>query len=1125
MPDEQSMPLYKEYFHKHTYDDIKYRNLPLNFKIRYEEAFGYFRDGVYTQTKKGRLRDYRTPWILLEDTPDNARRFAWVFYNFNIYTTLNYYRENQVTKECFVDLAFDFDAPELRDAWRDTMRMSEFLQTKQVPYHLFFSGKKGFHIVIGYQVFNQEYQENNHLINKEMAKLMIQETGPLPTMDMAIYSSRRQLRLANSKHSGSGLFKVPITLDELATGPELILKLAQKRRGDFILPEINSQNEYLHNIYLQAKQNLARLPKYDVPEVDLSVLGGSYPPCIDECLKVGIVDTKKANRNETTMLLASFFKGQGMDMRNAQDKLVAHALGVLRRFSESSNQEIINSTKSCVASVYRSTKYYFNCHFARDKFKLRCDDTCRLYPKYKDIRCSRKLHYIKVEQSEPQPTYTVEEIREGICQQIDNYLADPQGRILLIKVPAGVGKTITTIQHLTFGKRRIFWVAGRKDLFSNIPEDLQFKWIQILGRHSGVYTEQGEELMPPNCQHAKVAHVLGNKNHNITERLCKRHCDLGIEKCEYFQQFHDRWYHWFVQQPFFFYTEDDFVSPFDLIVIDEDLLEGFKKETRITLDDIRQNYRLFLETKKDQKLKKILLHDLYILRGNPPQSDGRINENLDPGVKLLHIIGLVAQYNIPFGTSETGKLILDKIRDIAKETLGENIEDILRAITDPDVFDKEVKFEMEDESQIPLNFFSYLHEILSYEYFHKYPQNNLSRLFFQKQNVRTESGTVCLENFLLINKLEKQTRKPIIILDATGKKQLYEKLFEREVVEYAPQVKLENEIIQVYSSSNSKRSLSNPRHFQRYMEAVKKLVIQEHFTLVMSKEIYEDKIAAELASISPHAKVAHFFGIRGSNEFQDFNQVIIFGTPQYAEDELKKYASMLHYNEPRAVDTSIEYQHRPYLALAKNGRAPAQRVRTFRDSLLQAIFERSREDEIIQAVNRIRIVHDFKKRVIVLSNIPLPGLPISQLVSLEELCGEVTPRMLVEDLVRLSLEKLGFICFYSVIDPILNKNPLMGDEKAKHAKDWLKTKVGLEFPVWSENKLSLRTLRTYFPKVIGKLGLQKMKLISVNRNLERGYLDIYAYDAKKVEETLRAVGGWIDGRFSIEEYPKAQQDI
>ncbi len=1079
------MPLYKDFFHKHSYDDIKYRNLALNFRIRYYDAFGHIHKRVYTQTKKGRLNDYRTPWILLEDTPENIKRFAGVFHNFNIYTTLNYYQGNEVTKECFVDLAFDFDSPELDKSRLDAMKMSGFLLAKQIPYSLFYSGKKGFHIVIGYQAFGQEYQENNHLINKEMAKLLLQETGQLPTMDMAIYSSRRQFRFPNSLHSGSGLFKIPIIHEELASGVEPILKLAKKKRGSFSLSS-PGQSDYLHNIYLQAKQNIDRLPKYDVPEVDLSVLGGSYPPCINECLKVGIKDTEKANRNETTMLLASFFKGQGLDMRSAQDKLVTHALGVLREFSESSNTEIKSSTKTCVASVYRSAKYYFNCHFARDKFKLRCDDTCKLYRKYKDISCSRKLHYIEVEQPVPQPTYTVEEIREGICQQIDDYLADPQGKILLIKVPAGVGKTITTIQHLTFGKRRIFWVAGRKDMFSNIPYDYQFKWQQILGRHEGVYDDDGKPLVEANCEHAKLAHILGGKNHDINKRLCRKHCDIDIKKCEYFQQFHDSNSHWFVQQPFFFYTKDNFVDPFDLVVIDEDILDGFKKETPITVADVHQHYELFKGNKAEIESNNQLVRDFYALFDKESPDDPISTKHLDPVIKLLYVIGLVAKSDIPFGISETGKLILDKIRAIAAEKLNENIEDILKAVTDPQIFDNEIEFDLKDEANIPLNFFSYLYEILCYEYFHKHPENNLSRLFFQKSSAKTNQGAVCLENFLLVKKLDKKTKKPIIILDATGKKQLYEKLFNREVLEYAPQVKLENEIIQVYSSSNSKRSLSNPRHFQRYMEAVKKLVIQEPYTLVVCKEIYKDRIAAELASISPHAKAAHFYGIRGSNEFQDLNQTIIFGTPQLREDALKKYASMLHYDEPRAVDTSVEYQYRPYLALANNCRALAQRVRVFRDPLLQAIFERSREDEIIQAVNRIRIVHDFKKRVIILSNIPLPGLPITELVEIQDLTGEFFAHKTIKQACQYFLNRFGFVQRLNFVDWNLSTeyNP-----SAKLIAFFKKHSIWFV----ASQRYNKRTITRHFRPIIQEMNLQCFQL-NFKSECEHGFLEIWGAD-------------------------------
>jgi hypothetical protein len=486
------------------------------------------------------------------------------------------------------------------------------------------------------------------------------------------------------------------------------------------------------------------------------------------------------------------------------------------------------------------------------------------------------LHYIEVKQPIAQPTYTVDEIRTGICEQIDSYLADPQERILLIKVPAGVGKTLTTLKHLTFGQRRIFWVASRKDMFSNIPFDYQFKWKQILGRHSGSYDKFGVEIIPPNCIHADLAHTLGNKNHDISQRLCKENCQVGITNCDYFRQFHDRQRHWFVQQPFFFYTKDNFLDPFDLVIVDEDVLDGFKKETRITIDDVYQNYRLFKNTKEEIESNNKLVEDFYALLNREPPDRREINKNLDPVIKLLYIVGMVAKTDIPFGTVETGKLILEKIEKIVRERWDMNIRDILLSITDPDVFDKEIDFDLRDESKIPLNFFKYLYEVLHFEFFQKHPQNNLSRIFFQKRQAKTNQGSVCLENFQLISKLEKHTTKPIIILDATGKKRIYEKLFGREVIEYSPQVKLKNEIIQVYSALNSKRSLSDKKYLQRYIEAIKKLIVGDPNTLIVCKEVFQKSVKEQL----PHSvQCAHFYGLRGSNEYQDFKQVIVLGTP------------------------------------------------------------------------------------------------------------------------------------------------------------------------------------------------------------------------------------------------------
>lgn len=1079
-------PLFKSFYHQHSFDDIKYRNLPLDFRRRYKQAFGCIREGVYSQTMKGRIRDYRTKWILLEDAQENKKRFCWVFHDLNILLSLSYYREKQVAEDCFVDLAFDFDSPELEKARTDTLKMVNFLRAKVIPYHLFFSGKKGFHIVIGYQVFGQEYQKNNHLINKEIVKIILEETGSLSTLDMAIYISKRLLRVANTIHSGSGLFKVPITYEELSSGMDIILKLAKKKRDNFPLIDRWNGHDYLNHVYLQAKQNLARLPKYDVPDIDLGILEGSLPPCIDECLKVGIKPEANANRNETTMLLASYFKGVGLDMQLTKERLVHHALTVLKRFSSSSDREIINSTNSCITTVYRNSNYKFNCQFARGKFRLLCDDTCKLYRKYRDNHSSRKLHYMDVEQPKPQHTYTVEEIRVGIREQIDNYLATPQGRIFLIEVFAGVGKTLTTIMHLTFGHGRIIWVASRVELFENIPYDCSFKWKQIYGRHSGIKDKNGNLLVPANCQHAKLAHALGNKNHDIMKRLCHEYCDVKIRDCEYFRQFHDREHHWFVQQPLFFFTEDNFLEPFDLVVIDEDVMDCFKKEIKVTSADIRENYKL-LSSAND--LNKVIQRKLASNNSTRPAENDCTNGNLDSVLKLLQITGLVTKTDIPFGSHETGRLILDKFETITKEKYDTDIREILKSITDSEIFDKEVDFELNDPSKIPLNFIKYLHEVLCYEFLQKHPKNNLSRLFFQKKHKKTNKGSVCLETLMLLSKLEKNTDKPIIILDATGKKRIYEKLFDREVIEYAPQIKLENEIIQIYSSSNSKQSLQNDDHFKRNMEAVKKLVSNEPHTLVVCKAAFEEKVAEQLPD---SVRVVHFYGLRGSNDHKDFRQVIILGTPQNREEEIKKFAGILYFDETRPVDTSVDHQFQPYMALAKDGRAPAVKIRMFRDPLLQDINEIYREDEIIQAINRIRIVHDFKKLVVILSNIPLPGLPITDLLDLRDLTGNYFARRQIKTACQFFLDKFGFIQRKNFIDHNFDSQLMQHPELLEALKEH-----EIWFPV--SNGYTERTITTHFRPIVNEMGLRNFKVKYMDLR-GHGFLEIWGKDESSLDK-------------------------
>ena len=306
------MKLYREYWHKHDAAYMKKRG-PINFAQRFYDAFGFTHEAIYPQWNTD--KDYSHSWVVLEDRPGYAEKYASVFDNFNIYTTLNYYpeayararekfqeverhhkrfirmkpapteetikeRERElasieasIPKDCFVDRGFDFDVGKeiksLSEAAVLTLKIVGFFERKKIPYQLFYTGGRGFHVIVPYQCFEQPLTENNHKVNKIMAHMIEEKSGGL-FIDDAIYSWRRQLRLPNSIHKSTGLYKVYIKRDELERGIDHIKKIATAPRP-VPLPDRTS-NEYLCRMYGLAKTEVDKKSKYTVKKTDVKEL-------------------------------------------------------------------------------------------------------------------------------------------------------------------------------------------------------------------------------------------------------------------------------------------------------------------------------------------------------------------------------------------------------------------------------------------------------------------------------------------------------------------------------------------------------------------------------------------------------------------------------------------------------------------------------------------------------------------------------------------------------------------------------------------------------------------------------------------------------------------------------------
>jgi len=1116
----------REVWHTHTKRQLATFMSSRQYQDRSRQYLGYLVPQLYTEHLHSST--YRIKWLPIEDTPKTIAAFCAIFDRFNVYTTLNRYPlryaharlkvmtteyklwqarlnapssfwqkqvsvlERQLTevkeavpKECHVDLAFDFDSgPEksLQDLIPSVMKLLDWCELYAIPHQAFFSGGRGFHVVIPAGAMGQPLAEDNHLVNRRIVELIQEETGELG-LDWAIYSNRRQFRLPNTRHQKSGLYKVLLDRSDLDAGVEHILALAEKPR--YVPAPQEDHVEYLAGLYALATARVRAQKKFAVKstkvqclpaarqseprvvldkkgEADYVVIAGLgelvHPPCIQEALRTGITGPAAANRNQVTVLLACYLKAIGRKLDESTDFLTRHALKVLAPFSHSSPQEIANSTQTAASTVFRHERYAFNCHTAR-RLGFECNDTCELYAHTRETATSRRLHKVpRPDEETPRADPArkefsdVEALREDMRQRVTDYIAEARSSVpdrsrippLLVKSPAGSGKTTTVFDLLADLGLRTLWVATRLDLYDNIPRHLKAHWRRIEGRHGEAKLPSGE-VLPANCHHPDLAHRLRERRINVNDRLC-RTCEHR-EGCDYFLQFEDTVSSFFVQQPMYLHKVKDYAYQFDVVVFDEDVLGQFIEEVRVKEKDVRQLADMVKELR----------------------SDLETFENYDEAAGLTCLIayleGLVHLLADTRVTQPITGTALHQRMDEAHQTFfeGSGSEAIPITLAEAvkgipvslDSIVDQLHFDVSDpKAVIPLQFLNALMPVLRYELFERDPKSNLSRLHFQTVRMPAKDGDKKgrrrFSNVLevLFKAKPPPLPTPTIILDATGKPDIYERLFGERPLVYAPTMRLDNRVTQIYSTSGSYESLRQAVFRKHMLDLLRKVVTQEPESLVICKQALEKHLRPVLPKSSG---ITHFYGHRGSNAFKDFKRVVIFGMPGMAPETIQRTAGALFYQDDLVTDA--EFVVRRYA-----GNDVGVQVLVYNEPLLQAIAETAREDEVLQAIHRIRPGLDPSKDIFLFTNLVIPELPVRHLVSVEEAKGgrkhskkERRLAMLTK-LTKQQVEQLGFVCPARTLWPLVCKEE-PPDETANYFR---------RHAIWKRASPALRMGRSTF---------------------------------------------------------------
>lgn len=196
-------------------------------------------------------------------------------------------------------LYFDFDSKtNLDEAREDTLTVVKRLIELGVDTNSIlctFSGKKGFgvYVKLGYRLNNVRFKSIVHGLASD-----------LKTFDPVVADPNRIIRVVNTRHPESKLFKIPLTVEELDTMYiEDIQKLAQTTRKLQVLVPCNTKLP-------ETVKKEERVKGADIP-VDWTI----KPSFLSNCrfaLQNGLFG--EGERNSALMILASTYKNLGFDL-------------------------------------------------------------------------------------------------------------------------------------------------------------------------------------------------------------------------------------------------------------------------------------------------------------------------------------------------------------------------------------------------------------------------------------------------------------------------------------------------------------------------------------------------------------------------------------------------------------------------------------------------------------------------------------------------------------------------------------------------------------------------------------------------------------------------------------------
>jgi hypothetical protein len=528
-------------------------------------------------------------------------------------------------------------------------------------------------------------------------------------------------------------------------------------------------------------------------------------------------------------------------------------------------------------------------------------------------------------------TLSLDTARATIPQHVTDHALNGHGMLVLAH-PPGTGKGYGTEQGLKAALRsqedaaQLVWSAARKDQRHDLTGTLDLTLLEGRNRHNCVRMDQVDALVA--------------RGYNVQQSLCKRQCPL-VGHCDYHQQFHQD-ADIFAAQPMLLATR--WWEEAGVLVLDEFNPAHLTRVVSLTPADMTRMYH----AARCPHLRQLLNWLAQALATT-------IDRTLRGPTLLAHLEELARR---------SGQELATTLRH-ALAALPPESEDMIA--------DLPPQAEPMHYDALPPAYAPVIVRQLARDHARwQQPHPWMSRV-----EARDGHLTLHLRHDTLIAQLTRD--QPTIILDATVNAALLRTIFPTLPfrIEH-PQIALRNRVRQIIGRNWAKTSLTTPERTAQWYAEVAAHVRPERPTLVVCTRAEEDGLRDALTTTYglTNVTVAHYGGLRGSNAYRGYD-VLLAQIYQPNMQALRNTGRALFADDPQPLDERLITVERTLTDAS--GSAWQVQVVTCADPRLAALLDQAREAEMTQCALRGRPFDHPEAQITILSTLPLPHLPPTEL--------------------------------------------------------------------------------------------------------------------------------------------------